>query len=342
MADVAFAALSTDQEDVEKIERCIAKGNGPNPEWLTSLTRVWMTPSTWLKKGKALNAGLSAVERGHANTEPRLQAVERALERGEFSSPDLTAEILIAVGQHIANQFEASKEKVAKDQKEERDQQARMAGRSPPMKRDKEEAHPIAEALILGKENMNLTVEFRTAVGVDKEHASMVGLKVRQKLDKQEEETLQLMLAQPVVGPMNKAAIVGPGAAAQEKLYDFAVKLAGFFLEAKHNMVLDHTKMLADLTGSAGNAGLAKYAKKEETTPARPAVRLSAPAVSPTATVAATPAVARVPPPIRPGVCLTCGLKHATEECQINIETLSCMTCKQLGHATGICPLRRY
>ena len=82
MADLAFAALSTDQEDVEKIERCIAKGNGPNPEWLTSLTRVWMTPNTWLKKGKALNAGLLAVERGHANTEPRLQAVERALERG--------------------------------------------------------------------------------------------------------------------------------------------------------------------------------------------------------------------------------------------------------------------
>ena len=259
---------------------------------------------------------------------------------------------MIALGQNIQAQFVWARGVALAQAKEDREMAVKAAGRSPPQKRgEREEAvNPLTEAMIPGKDTCNLTVEFRDAIGVDKAHASDVGLKVRQNLTAAEIEQIELIMKEPAGGPLDKARIVGPGMTAGEKLYEFMGKVAGLYLEAKYNVVLDKEKMFKDMGGCIGSAhSLAKYQRTAVVEVPRP-TRLIAAAGIPAVAAAEAPAVAgattvpvaRVVPPIRAGICLTCGLKHATAECQMDVATLQCMTCKQMGHATGICPSRRY
>ena len=177
-----------------------------------------------------------------------------------------------------------------------------------------------------------------------------------QSLKSEDLELFKALIAQPAGRPIDKAAIVGPLSGPQGRLYEFALEMACRYADAKHDRLLDHEMMIHGLGGAPIGGGCEKYAKKEpaptaQYTPPPAPRRLLSPGVTPTQ-ASPTPAQAATPPgtvatvrvlgPPKPGICLKCGLKHETELCQMDLTTLQCLTCHEMGHGSGICPRRRF
>ena len=339
---------------IEKLEICIAMNLGPDADWQDALGPLVRTTSSpaWLKRNKVVTQAILQIP---VNDDKKVQsqAIIAMMADGRLNQPfPMTAEILKAMGEEVVKQYEAHLEdRQAKREKKEAAEE-KLRNQQVPQKREKEaDTNPIRDGLDLyGPQEFNLTVELRGAIGADRDHATREGLKVWQALSPEEVETLTMMIAQPAGTPLNKIAIVGPGTTAHGRLYEFALKVACEYADQKYGEKLERPLLIAGLGGAVNGAEvIAKYRKKEVSqtpmTPRRFQTVTPAPGTPEQATTVVNPSPQppqRVVGPPRPGTCLTCGLKHPTAECQMDLATLSCLTCHQFGHGSGICPQRRF
>ena len=363
MADALFANHRTQEEEhqrhIENLNVQLALALGPDADWQNCVGPFLRQPRpAWINYNKIVTAAIKALGGPDNDKKVRCQAIMAMMNDANINHPrPMTTEILTAIGTEIISQYEANcltvVTKKAKD--EEKAEQARMQ-RAP--KREKEEdTNPIKSGITLnGPHEVTFTEEFRAAIGVDKDHATQQGLKVWQSLKSEDLELFKALIAQPAGRPIDKAAIVGPLGGPQGRLYEFALEMACRYADAKHDRLLDHEMMIHGLGGAPIGGGCEKYAKKEpaptaQYTPPPAPRRLLSPGVTPTQ-ASPTPAQAATPPgtvatvrvlgPPKPGICLKCGLKHVTELCQMDLTTLQCLTCHEMGHGSGICPRRRF
>lgn len=267
---------------IEKIEILIAMNLGPDAEWQDALGPIVRTTSTpaWLKRNKVVTQAILQIA-PHNDKKVQTQMIIAMMHDGRLNQPfPMTGHILKAMGEEVVKQYEAHlEERAAKKEKKEAAEEKQRNQQAPHTKREKDvETNPIRDGLdLFGPQEFNLTVELRAAIGADRDHASREGVKVWQELSPEEVETLTMILAQPAGAAINKIAIVGPGTKAHGRLYEFALKVACEYADAKYGEKLERALLIAGLGGSINGDVIAKYRKKE--VPATPMSLVAAAAV---------------------------------------------------------------